>query len=300
MQKVRVGVLRGGPGSEYDTSLKTGKTVLAGLPSEKYDPIDIFIDRDEEWHIGGYPLSPERAVRHIDVIWNALHGEYAAGEIQRTLENLGVLYTGSGPLSSAVSAHRLHGRRRFAEHGIRTPLSTHFDARTQNRDHIFELFRTFPHPANISSVWNTSPRENVGSYGALQTAIETRTTEHPIVFIDAHVPGMTVFTLTIEDMRGQEVYAASPVEESGAVARLSDAEREEIWSTARRAHLALGARHYALSELVVSPRGVYLIETKTTPVLYDGAPLRHSLDAVGIPLPHFLDHVLDLSRGPRK
>lgn len=300
MQKIRVGVLRGGSGIGYDTSLKTGKAVLNSLPSEKYDPIDIFIDRDGEWHVGGYPLSPDRALKHVDVAWNALLGEHAAGNIQRTLENLGIPYTGSESLTSAVAAHRLHGRKRMAEHGIRTPLSTHFDARTQNRDHIFELFRTFPHPVNVSSVWNTSPRERAGSYDELQRAIETYTMEHPVVFIDVHIPGTTVFVLTVEHMRGEDLYAASPVQESGEVARLTETEREEIWNTARRAHTALGARHYALSELVVSPRGIYLIETNTAPVLHEGAPLQHALNAVGVPLPHFLDHVLDLSRGPKK
>ncbi len=293
-------MLRGGVGSGYDASLTTGKTVLSALPREKYDPIDIFIDRGGEWHVGGYPLTPDRALKHIDVAWNALLGEHAAGDIQHTLENLGIPYTGSEPLASAVSAHRLHGRKRLVEHGIRMPLSTHFDARTHKREHVFELFRTFPQPVNVGSVWTTSPKEHVGSYDALERAVEKYSADHPVVFIEAHVPGTIVFVLTVEGMRGEDVYATSPVQESGSVARLSGAEREEIWNTARRAHRSLGARHYSLSELVVSPRGIYLIETKTAPVLHDGAPLRHSLDAVGIPLPHFLDHVLDLSRGLKK
>jgi len=42
--KVRVGVLRGGPSSEYEVSLNTGKTILTNL-SEEYEPLDIFISK---------------------------------------------------------------------------------------------------------------------------------------------------------------------------------------------------------------------------------------------------------------
>ena len=45
MNKLRVGVLRGGPSSEYDVSLKTGSAVLRNLDTEKYFPIDILIDQ---------------------------------------------------------------------------------------------------------------------------------------------------------------------------------------------------------------------------------------------------------------
>jgi len=40
-----VAVLRGGPSSEYDLSLRSGAAVLEALDKEKYEPRDIFIDR---------------------------------------------------------------------------------------------------------------------------------------------------------------------------------------------------------------------------------------------------------------
>ena len=44
MARIKVGVLRGGPSSEYDVSLKTGAAVLKNLP-DTYEPADIFIDK---------------------------------------------------------------------------------------------------------------------------------------------------------------------------------------------------------------------------------------------------------------
>ena len=61
--KTVVGVLRGGPSSEYEVSLKSGANVLSALNQEKYEPVDIFIDRRGQWHLFGAPVLPERALR---------------------------------------------------------------------------------------------------------------------------------------------------------------------------------------------------------------------------------------------
>ena len=75
MTKTKVAVLRGGPSSEYDVSLKSGATVLDNLNREKYEPIDIFVDKNGEWYIGGIQKKPEAALADTDVVWNALHGD---------------------------------------------------------------------------------------------------------------------------------------------------------------------------------------------------------------------------------
>jgi len=51
----RVGVLRGGPSSEYEISLKTGGNVLKILREkfgDKYQTHDILIDKEGNWHDG--------------------------------------------------------------------------------------------------------------------------------------------------------------------------------------------------------------------------------------------------------
>ena len=72
MSKIVVGVLRGGPSSEYDVSLTTGGSVLQHLP-EKYIGHDIFISQDGVWHSYGLARPPEKILRKVDVVFNALH-----------------------------------------------------------------------------------------------------------------------------------------------------------------------------------------------------------------------------------
>src|ERR1700728_83473 len=100
MTRIKVGVLRGGPSSEYEVSLKTGSAILKNLAdariAEKYEPVDIFIDRDGTWHIFGAPVAPHEAILRADVFVNALHGEFGEdGKLQALLDQHDVAYTRS-------------------------------------------------------------------------------------------------------------------------------------------------------------------------------------------------------------
>src|SRR3989344_4403907 len=121
MAKMRIGVLRGGRGHEYDVSLKSGAYVLKHLPREKYIPHDILITKDGQWHLDGAPISVERLPAVIDLAWNALHGEYGEdGKIQRHLETFSIPYTGSPALSSAIAMNKMLSKAHFQAQNIRT------------------------------------------------------------------------------------------------------------------------------------------------------------------------------------
>jgi len=59
--KRRVGILRGGTGEHYASSLKKGGDIILYISenlSNKYKVVDILIDKDHIWHLGGLPISP--------------------------------------------------------------------------------------------------------------------------------------------------------------------------------------------------------------------------------------------------
>ena len=78
MSLIRVGVLRGGPSSEYYISLETGKNVLTWLPM-RYRGIDVLVARDGVWDMNGLPAAPAEVLRSEDVIFNAPRGQYGEG-----------------------------------------------------------------------------------------------------------------------------------------------------------------------------------------------------------------------------
>ena len=58
MQRIKVAVLRGGPGAESEVSMKSGKNILENLP-EKYIPIDVIVDKNNRIVSTGYNGTPK-------------------------------------------------------------------------------------------------------------------------------------------------------------------------------------------------------------------------------------------------
>ena len=70
----RVGVLRGGEGKHYTSSLQKGGEIISHIfesLSDKYKVFDILIDKDNKWHLNGVPIVPADLLHRVDVVWNA-------------------------------------------------------------------------------------------------------------------------------------------------------------------------------------------------------------------------------------
>jgi D-alanine-D-alanine ligase len=109
----RVAVLLGGGSAERDVSLQTGEAVLAALHARGVDAraIDPAETGFQALAAGGF-----------DRVWNALHGRGGEdGLIQGALDTIGLPYTGSGVLGSAVSMDKLRSKQLFRAWGLETP-----------------------------------------------------------------------------------------------------------------------------------------------------------------------------------
>ena len=109
----RVGVLFGGRSAEREVSLMSGAGVLAALRSQGVDahPFDP----------GMHDLAELKAQR-FDRVFIALHGRYGEdGSLQGALEQLGIPYTGSGVLASALAMDKAMTKRIWMASGIETP-----------------------------------------------------------------------------------------------------------------------------------------------------------------------------------
>jgi len=93
-----VAVLMGGLSAERDVSLRSGAACAKALEAEGYTVTPIDVDRDLARRLRD--VSP-------DVCFNALHGRYGEdGCVQGLLECLGIPYTHSGVLASALAMHK--------------------------------------------------------------------------------------------------------------------------------------------------------------------------------------------------
>ena len=115
-----VAVLMGGWSPEREVSLVSGKACAEGLREGGHTVIEYDVRRDLRALIeflrpaaGGGP----------DVVFNAMHGKYGEdGCIQGVLEILGVPYTHSGVLASAIAMDKPMSRHVFTSIGIRVAL----------------------------------------------------------------------------------------------------------------------------------------------------------------------------------
>ncbi len=108
----KVAVLQGGSSSEREVSLRSGAAVLAALQRRGVDAVAF--DPKER------PLTA-LLDDGIDRSWIALHGPGGEdGTVQGALEYLGVPYTGSGVLGSAICMDKLRTKRLVAAVGIAT------------------------------------------------------------------------------------------------------------------------------------------------------------------------------------
>lgn len=105
-----VAVLLGGWSAEREVSLASGKACGAALEGEGYTVTYVDVDRDLAIRLG--EVKP-------DVVFNALHGPYGEdGTVQGMLEIMGLPYTHSGVLASALAMRKAHSRTIFKAAGI--------------------------------------------------------------------------------------------------------------------------------------------------------------------------------------
>jgi len=91
----KIAVLMGGPGEEREISLQSGKAIQLALEAIGYNVLSIIMENKL-----GDIISD---LHSVDIVFLGLHGSIGEnGTIQGFLESLGVKYTGSDPLSSAI------------------------------------------------------------------------------------------------------------------------------------------------------------------------------------------------------
>ncbi|MEN9390443.1 MAG: hypothetical protein RLZZ283_543 [Candidatus Parcubacteria bacterium] len=313
-----VAILRGGPSEEHDVSLKTAHTVRTHL-TDKARCIDIYIDKAGTWHVRGVPMTPDRALAGADTVFNALHGTYGEdGTVQRILDRLGVSYTGSGALSSAMAMNKILSKDMAVRAGVLVPRHTVVNASPDLDAQILVLFRSFPMPAIVkpassgSSIGVTLAR----SFQEFSDAIKGAFKYSKDVMVEEYIRGREATVGIIDSFRNQKLYALPPVEIVPPPASLFfdyDAKyggktfervpglferntTEELIDAAARVHNELGLRDYSRHDFIISTKNkIYYLESNTLPGLTPESLFPKSIRAVGSDVGQFIDHLVDLS-----
>jgi D-alanine--D-alanine ligase len=329
---IKVGVIRGGVSDEYEVSLKTGANVLSHLRSDKlnhkYKAIDIYLDKEGVFHVGGVPASLAKISNLVDVAFNALHGDYGEdGKLVQELEQWGIPYTGSGAFPSAVGYNKALAKEQFARLGIKTPKHMLYPAYQEDFDgdresyalrKAKEVWEKLPPP------WIVKPLSSGSSMGVhvcktypeLVRAFEMGTTQKVSVLVEEMIEGKEATVGVIDQFRGKDFYALPPIEirvpktktffdydakytgisQEICPGNFKEEEKRELERLASLIHKGLNLSHYSRSDFIVHPRkGIYALEVNTLPGLTDESLVPKGLHAVGASVPEFIDHILTLA-----
>ena len=132
-KKIRIGIAFGGRSAEHEISIQSARNIVEAIDKEKYEVVLIGIDKESRWHLKEtpeisspsessilskpkdkndeaalileknkdslIPLSSDRCLRKVDVVFPVIHGPYGEdGTIQGLLELANIPYVGAGVL----------------------------------------------------------------------------------------------------------------------------------------------------------------------------------------------------------
>lgn len=308
MKKRNIAVLMGGMSSEHEISLISGQNVFEYLDKNKYDVQKIIITKNGEW--------PIEALKGIDVVFNALHGEYGEdGRIQGLLDCLGVKYTGSGVLASALGMDKIKSYELFKLHGLNIPRGVIL----KKRDKIDYEFsgKVVVKPSCLGSSVGISIIDDKQD---LKKAIEKATERCGTIIIEEYIAGLEVTCGILDNFRNQKHFAL-PVTEiippdgrffdyevkyDGSTQEITPARIDKrlfkkIQEQAVKAHQILGCRGYSRVDFILKNRKTpYILEVNTLPGLTKESLLPKAAKAAGIEFSELLDIIIKngMKNGP--
>ena len=282
----KVAVLMGGKSAERPVSLNSGGMVLKallafGIDAHAFDPSERSLD----------DLIGERFSR----AFIALHGRFGEdGTIQGALEYLGLPYTGSGVLASALAMDKVRTKLLWQANGLPTPPFELLDSRTDFKAAAARLgLPIMVKPANEGSSIGMS---KVRKAGDLEEAFALAVNYDPVVIAEKFVEGMELTgailgrtplpLIRLETTRDFYDYEAKYVRDDTKYevpCGLPQDKEREVQAICLKAFDALGCTGWGRADVMMDASGnAYLLEVNTSPGMTDHSLVPMAARAVGM------------------
>ncbi len=295
----KVAVLLGGRSAEREISLQSGNAVLKalrrrGVDAHPFDPAD-------------QPME-EILKQGFNVAYIALHGRYGEdGTVQGALELMGLPYTGSGVLASALAIDKWRTKLLWQAVGINSPHYAMLNAESDFEMVAKEL--GLPLIVKPSREGSTIGLYKVMSAEELPDVYRSAAKHDPMVLAEQFIEGMelTVAILgdiplplvRIEAASGLYDYEAKYLSnETGyfCPSGLSAEQENTIQVQALQAHKALGCEGWGRVDLILDKSGKpYFLETNTSPGMTSHSLVPIAAKTAGISFEDLVIRILELA-----
>src|SRR6184192_3696918 len=302
---MKLAVLRGGKSAEREVSMRSGEQVAKALRSRGHDvtPVDLDGNTWDALRDGGF-----------DCVFNALHGRLGEdGTVQGMLELLGLPYTGSGVLASALCMDKARAGKILTAIGLHVPEFEELEMKQGVAADVVErLVGRYGLPLVVKPVREGSTigitiakdAEQVASGLVLAARYDRR------VLVQRFRSGteITVGVLATPDLQvlpTLEIVSDNPVYDYDAKytagkshhiipARIPEAAREASAQAAGHAFTLLGCSGMARVDIIVDATGTpWLLEVNTVPGLTALSLLPDAAKAAGISFTELCKRLID-------
>lgn len=300
----RVAVIMGGWSSERPVSLSSGKGMAEAARVSGFDVVEIDVTRQ---------LAQQLEQAKPDVVLNALHGPWGEdGCVQGVLEVMGIPYTHSGVLASALAMNKDKARAVYAQHGLDIAEGGLYAVEDLARDHIMPPPYVIKPIAEGSSFGVFIVREGANRPPKELTDGTWQFGSHALV--EKFVPGreLTVGVMGDRAMAVTEIttlreyYDFAAKYESGGSrhvlpADLPNAVTEAALAASLRAHRALGCRGVSRSDFRYDEKAgrLVILETNTQPGMTPTSLIPEQAAHMGIDYPSLVRWMIEDASCPR-
>jgi len=326
MAKIKIGVLYGGPSSEREISLVTGKAVFDNLDRTKYTPSLIEMTKDNKFILKN--KNKKRAVdffgkdrKAFDIIFIALHGAPGEdGSVQGMFETLGIKYTGPNTLSSALCMNKVYAGLMY--HSWKIPHPEFIDVTAKYwKKYKKEILKAVNDQVGYPCVIKPVDQGSAVGVSVVKTendlilTINKTIKKFPWLMAQRFIKGQEA-TCGVIEKKGEPVvlppthilpqlgkfYDYKSKYAAGGSKHICPADFPEeinkiMQDYAVKAHLALSCRGMSRTDFFFSEEGkVYVIETNTIPGMTATSLFPEAAAKAGISFAKMLDLIIDASK----
>jgi D-alanine-D-alanine ligase len=298
----RVAVVMGGRSAEREISLISGSAVLDSLLRSGVNAIGIDADGS---------LMERLRAEQADRVFIILHGRDGEdGKLQGALEWLGLPYTGSGVLASALAMDKQRSKLLWQRLGINTPPFHHLAADTDWSQVLRELGPCFVKPVSEGSSIGIGGAETVAE---LMEAWRKASQYDSQVMAESWIRGREFTVALLDDKVLPVVELKSPNKfydyeakyvsdktEYVCPAVLSKAETSMLQQMALESYRALGCSGWGRVDVMQDAKGQFwVLEVNTAPGMTSHSLVPMAAKASGIEFDSLVLRILDTSMRAR-
>lgn len=297
----KIGVLLGGLSSEREVSIASGTAILKALHERGYHAVAVDVGRD---------VAEKVRKQGIEAAFIALHGKFGEdGAIQGMLEVMGIPYTGSGILASALGMNKTVSKQVFRSQGLLVGPYEVLYAGSADKAHSIVSQLRYPVVIKPHAEGSSVGVSLVFKDEEVTPAVELAFKYGDEVLIEKFIKGKEVQVGilgaralgAIEIVPKRTFYDYTAKYEKGMSdhffpARIPEADYQRTLKAGMVAHRAIGCRGYSRVDFIIDENGApHILEVNTLPGMTATSLLPEIAKGVGISFPDLVEEILRLA-----